>query len=223
MQIHGYILLGVAALEALIGRYVYIRDKKNPVNIAFTWLVLCILFWVSINAKLALTTGTDNIVWYQAAYLSGLLIGASLLNFVWVFPYRVFQVSKKAIIMLLAPLAPFLYLIFFTRDIISGVQYVGITARVEFGNGLILFLAVFVLYFLVSFYFLLKKYLRSDGIHQWQLKYVFISVLIPFLVNTIIDIILPLEHASRMPWMEYFGAESSLVWLGFTGYILFAK
>ncbi|MFA6198629.1 MAG: histidine kinase N-terminal 7TM domain-containing protein [Patescibacteria group bacterium] len=223
MQIHGYILLGVIILEALLGRYVYYRDRKNPVNIAFSLLVLCILIWVAINAKLALTIVADDIAWYRSAYFTGLLIGASQLYFVWVFPYRTFVISRKKAAILLLPVVVFIHFIFFTRFIISGIQNVGVTARGEFGNGFYVYLIIFACYFIVGFYSLLKKYIHSDGIHRWQLKYIFISILIPFLINILLDMVLPALHVTRMPWMEYFGAESSVIWLGFTSYVLFKK
>ncbi|MDD5342416.1 MAG: histidine kinase N-terminal 7TM domain-containing protein [Patescibacteria group bacterium] len=223
MIIHGIILLVIALIVLALGFYIYNRDPKNAVNISFLFTATGVTIWILANSFIAINTDTESALWYRMAYFAGVLIASSVLYFSWVFPYRLFQTGLWRKVIVLVPAVAFAPLFFLTDSIIIGVQRTSDLTILEYGKLFPLYVAFFALFFLWTLFSLIKKYRRSNGMHRWQLKYVIISILIPFVANMITDMIIPMAGSGRPAWMEFTGAELSVVWLGFTAYVAFKK
>jgi hypothetical protein len=224
MNIHAVIIIGVAVAELMLGLYVLLRNRKDSISITFFALVVSIVIWVTANAVLVGSLqGIMNALYYKVAYFSGILIATTFVQFAWVFPYKSANTSKTVKTALSFIVLLFFALFFFSDVLIVDVVKNGNTSDITYGNIFSVYIAYFAGLFIWAFYVLISKAIKADGLHRWQLKLVIISVMIPFIVNITTDIIMPWLGYARGTWLVYLGAESSIVWVGLTSYILFKK
>jgi len=67
---------------------------------------------------------------------------------------------------------------------------------------------------------LINKFIKSDGIHRWELKVLFYGIAVSSLAGIFTNLILPwLGHGE----FGYVGPAFSVVWLGVTSYIILKK
>ncbi|MBU0707579.1 hypothetical protein KKG41_04370 [Patescibacteria group bacterium] len=224
MEASSIIVFIIAFLEILLGFYVLSRNKKDPINISFFIVVMGVVIWICSNAIISFLSNENTIeLIYRLTYIAGAIIAGGFLYFSWVFPYKMSFIRWSKWLLLLIPTI-FLIIFTFTTDfIVSGVVKYPLSYDTTSGSGYGLYVLIFVAFFLWAFYELFRKLRRSDGIHHWQLKFVLISVLIPFVVSLVTDIILPWTGYDRGMLMMFAGSMSSAVWLGLNGYILFKK
>jgi len=112
------------------------------------------------------------------------------------------------------------YLIFLTNKFQTGMVFEG--GNQKFFNGPLFFLfpIYFLFYWIWAVRNLIVKFKMTDGIHIYQLKLLLWGVLISSIIIIIFDIIYPLLGKVVISGL---GPEFSIVWLGFTSYIILKK
>jgi len=223
-ETHGIILFIIAGIELFLGLYVFTRNRRDSVSTTFLLLVISIVIWLLVNAILALSLQSGfNESYYRTAYFSGILIATSFIFFAWVFPYKSSNISK-IIKMVLSAIIPIFFILFFFTDLmlVDAVKN-GNLSDITYGSLFPLYIVYFSILCAWGFYILFMKLLKAEGMHKWQLKFVIIGTIIPFIVNIITDILMPWMGYPRDAWVVYVGAESSIVLVGLTSYILFKK
>ncbi len=224
MDIRGIILYIIALLILILGFYILDRDKKNPINKSFFVIVIGVIIWICSNATISFLEDKSLIeLFYRLTYVGGALLTGGFLFFAWVFPYKLSFIKFFRWIILLVPTLFFMAFSLVTDLVVSGVVRYKHNYDTTSGSLYGLYVAFFVVFFSWAFIELIRKYRRSDGMHLWQIKFVLISVLIPFVVGLITDLILPWLGYEKEVWMLNIGSMSSAVWLVLNGYILFKK
>lgn len=224
MIIHGIILLIVAVLELWLGLYILFRSPRDPINKSFILLTGAILLWVISNALIAFISNLVIVeLLFRLAYVGGVFIGLFFLLFTAYFPYRTFQVPKRTMFFIALPSLALSFVLLFSDSIMSGLTVVRGVNVAKLEPLFVLYLIYFLVYFIWTFLILYKKFIRSDGIHRWQLKYVLLSTTIPFAISLVTDVILPWISGVPVAITIFFGSESSIVWLALTAYVAFGK
>lgn len=226
MDIRPWIAYFIALLELLLGLFILFRHKGNPINTSFFVLTLGVVLWIVSTSTLDLInidSQKEAIFWYNLAHIGGAVLISGFLYFAWVFPYRMFFITWPRKLIIYVPCLFFIVLVLTTRLVIADVVKYSWGYDVRPGSLYGLYALFFIGFFVWGFFELLRKYRRSDGMHVWQLKYVLISVLIPFLVGATTDIVIPWLGINRGYLTLHLGAFATAVWLGLTAYVLFKK
>lgn len=159
----------------------------------------------------------------KMSYAGGAILTGGFLMFAWAFPYKISHITLAKWVALIVSTLFFLITSLFTDWIVDGVikysYYIDITS----GPLNFLYLAFFFAFFGLAFTELVRKYRRANGMHVRQIKYVLISVSVPFIIGATFDLIIPWLGIERSAWASYAGSLSSAVWLGLTAHILFRK
>jgi hypothetical protein len=92
-----------------------------------------------------------------------------------------------------------------------------------FGPGVHVFNVLYIYYLiwaLVNFY---KRFKSAEGLHRWQLKYFLIGLVISSVFGLLFDLIFPWLNILMYDVYSVWGAMATIIWLGFSSYILFKK
>jgi hypothetical protein len=95
--------------------------------------------------------------------------------------------------------------------------------RAHFGPGIHIFNILFVVYWIWAIVNLNQTYKASEGIHRWQLKNFLIGIVISSFFGILLNLIFPWLDIFMYDFLSVIGAITSVIWLGFTSYILFKK
>lgn len=164
----------------LLGLFVFIKNKKNPINRFFFFMNINIAIW---NIGDFLVSISPN---QSVALLFDRISNFGVLLIVYFFVKFAFAITKTGITpvnkilnsilnLYILVLIPLLY----TPLIIKGVVIIPFKEIV--GNLYFLFILFFIYGFSYSLYILFKGYKHSSGLHRNQLKYVFLGLFVGFL------------------------------------------
>lgn len=223
MQDIGIALLIIAALELLSGIYIFVTRVKGHIVYAHSIIVLGVVLWVAGNGMFALNTLVDALYfWTRFIYIGAVILTIGFVYFSYAFPYFDVPLHRGTVLLLAGSFLYFTWVMGFTNKLLAGVQgqtQFGIHP-VLFGDLYHLFIVWFLALFVWAFVNLLRKLKKAQGVHRWQIKSVFLGVLLSFLVGATFNVFLPLLGG---PQWFFVGAGSSIFWLAFTSYIVFNK
>lgn len=222
--VHGIILLLIAFLELVLGLYILLRNPKNEISRWYSLLVFSIMLWVIGNGG-SIFFNNLNIINFinKLAWVGPIILAPTFLFLSWVFPYKTKALTIKNWLIFFIPIIFFLIILFTSFLPIMKSTNLDEWRTPNFGPGLHLFNAFFIIYWLWAIYNFYKKYKTADGIHHWQLKYLLIGIIISSLYGITLNLILPWINMTVLPIVGAIGAEASIFWLGFTAYVLFKK
>lgn len=223
MQDIGIILLIIAALELLSGIYIFVTRVKGHIVYAHSIIVLGVVLWVAGNGMFALNTTNDMLFfWTKFIYIGAVILTVGFVYFSYAFPYFDIQLRRGTTTLFIASLVYFTWLMGFTHLFIVSIQQNLRSGAYEvvYGDFYHVFALWFLFFFVWGFANLWRKLKKASGVHRWQIRNVFIGVLLSFLVGATFNLILPWIHG---PQWFYIGAGSSLFWLAFTTYMVFNK
>ena len=222
MDIKNIVLIIIGGLNLCLGLYVLLRSWKSYLCWTFFSLTVGASFWsvclslsniLNINSNIAL-------FWSRMSYIGALIITASLFLFGYLFPLE-FKIPKKLFYWSGIPILFIIFLLIWPSFIIQDLNLK------DFGYdeiynpfGYIIFSFVFLFYMAMGFYFMIKRYIISDGIHRKNLKMVLIGVGIASIFGTIFDLILPFGNYWKLNWL---GPYFILIMIFFIARIIFRK
>ncbi|MFA6271960.1 MAG: histidine kinase N-terminal 7TM domain-containing protein [Patescibacteria group bacterium] len=225
VEAHGIILQIIGYIELILSIYIFFQNPRDRIRRWYSLLVFSVSLWVwSIGVGIS----TDNVVAIDMLtklnWIGPIMFAPTLLFFSWVFPYASKKISKRN------------WLIFFLSLIVGLFPlinsyipiYTSINSdpwrTVSFGNGVHIFNAWFLVLWVWSIINLYKKFVASDGISRWLLKNVLLGVSVSSVFGVISNMILPwFGFWMDNPYLSAIGPELSIIWLGFTSYVLFKK
>lgn len=222
MLIHGVILLIIGTLELLLGLYFVIR---RPAGEAVRWYILFVFSvatWVFANASGALRSSDLQIVRisFEFAYIAGGFIAAAFVLFSYSFPFPRRAITFSFVAAIFLPAVVNIFVALLTNTYIPSVWETNGTIKTGLSTPLLLFAVYFVTYWTWGMLNLTRAYRRADGIHRWQLQYLLYGIIVSSVFAITFDIILPLLPSVTFPGLNWVGSEFSIVWLGFTSYVL---
>lgn len=225
VETHGIILQIIGYLELVLSLYVLFQNPNDRIRRWYALLVLSVAIWVwSIGAVLFVDDIFIIDILTRLNWVGPILIAPTLLFFSWVFPYIDKKISINNWLIFSFPIFIGLFLLYFrTFPIFTTIQ-IDPWRTVVFGPGLHIFNSLFLVYWLWATYNLYRKFKTADGINRWLLRYVLLGIIISSIFGIVSNMILPwfgywIDH----PYLSAIGPELSIIWLGFTSYILFKK
>ena len=221
METHAFILIGIVILEFVLGFYILFRNPKSDINISYSLFIFSIALWGLFNAVFILINDLNEaFIWGKMTYLMAGLIITNFLYFSWVFPFKrtEFNLPKKLIILL--PNVLILIFLLTSKLLVANPIFRHGTNDLTLGPAYNFYVLFFVGYWIWGLINLISKYKTSDGIHRWQLKWLLWGIIVTSIFAMTTNLFLPWFKVTRFGLV---GPESSIVWLGFTSYIIFMK
>src|SRR3990167_4134207 len=212
MDIYGIILLVVVILNTTLGILIYLKGRKNVINISFSIYAIFLAIWPLTLFLFRITDFGIAIFWMKSAYAAAVFIAASFWYFSLVFPERKTMSIVDKLLTYIPALIVVIFLYwpsFLTKELTYNSWGKGVVLGFwEY----ILFSVYFVIYYFGGCVRLLFKYLHSKGVHKTQLLYVLLSILFTGTFGVYFNLILP------SPFFE----NHRYIWLGpvFTGFVL---
>src|SRR3954463_253797 len=81
------LLFIITFLNLALALTIYIRSRRNPINIFYNLIVLSVAFWAFCYGMLELSAQPGNVLfWYYLTYVAGSLIASFFFYFSFVFP-----------------------------------------------------------------------------------------------------------------------------------------
>lgn len=228
MQDHylfGIVLIVISSLELFLSVYLTVTNYRNEIRRWYSLFTFCISIWVgSLGLSLIFTTKEAVTVVGYFPWISGICAVVALLGFSWVFPVKTKRLTFLQWLILLLPILIFSILIFSSfAPVVQETQLTKWRTN-EKGPSYNLYNISITIFILWAFINLLRKHRISDGIHKWQLKYLIVGIAISSFAVIMANILMPwLKIAEWELFESFIGPTLSIVWLGFTSYIIFRK
>jgi len=220
---HGIILLIVGTLELILGISFLVKKRVGEAARWYSLFILSVVVWVLTNAAMALSDSASLLYYFtEMTYAGSMFIAPTFLLFSYTFPAPKKAISTAFTVLLFVPAIINIFIVFLSDLYIKNLEIVNGSVQETFDWMIYVFSALFVIYWIWGIFNLVGSYKKSDGLYRWQLKYLLIGIAISSIVGIAFDILLPL-FGINFSGRNWIGAEFSIVWLGFTSYILFKK
>ena len=223
MKYHGIILMVIGILELILGISFLTKKRIGEAVRWYTLLIFSVSLWVLTNAVAALN---DSYViqhfFIEMTYISGGFIAITFLLFTYNFPSVKKIISPIKTFLLFLPAIINIFIILLTHTYVKGIEIINGSIREDFDFMIYIFSAYFLIFWSWGMWNIIDSYRKADGYHRWLLKYLLVGIAISATLGITADIILPLINVT-FPGRNFIGAEFSIVWLGFTSYILYKK
>lgn len=210
-------LLFVIGLNLFLGVLVFLRNRKSNINIIFFSFILAVIFWMLSNYFVDQSSTEDGaIFWTRMTFIGSYFIPVFLLHFTILFPlHRKISTIKTYLIYIPAVL---LTVFTFTSLVIKGVEDINIHPIVPvFGELYYFFVIYFILYIILSFYFLINSYKNSLGVQKIRVKYLFFGLLIAVIFGMTTNLLLPVFGYSQF---SNYGSIATMFFFVFTAYAI---
>ena len=198
---------------------IFIRSRRNPVNVFYNLIVLSVAWWAFLYGMLeASTKPNDALVWYYLTYVAGSLIASFFFYFSFVFPSQERPFTILDHLMASGFPVVLLYLLADPQILIREITLE------PWGWSAVLGKPAFWVYSLWlsllmgrAFVHLYQKYLRAVGRPKMQLRYVLFGTAISTLFGSIFNLVLPGMGNTRWIWL---GPLFSIILVGSTAYAI---
>lgn len=189
MNWYGISSLSAAITILCLGFFVYLKNRKNSVNIIFALTNLCLAAWAFGDFIFSFGFLTDAValIWAKICHIGAVFVPVMVVHFFFAigkikWKKRVFQVAYliSAILLIFDLATPF-----FIKEISSAVIF-GFSRKVMVGGPAYTFFTLFMAWALVyGFYQLFRKYKKLLGHKQHQIKYIFFAAGVAFTASFI--------------------------------------
>lgn len=218
----GWILIIIAVAEFFLGFWFLTKYQKNQATFWYGLFSMGAAVYVMSNGFGFLGLGdpnyTEKVGWSAGAFLT-----ACFLGFSYSFPLPR-KTMSELLPLVIWPIIVFVPAILFTTLIIgfSDNQLFNYKTGYMTASGPYFwtFMLFFGAYWTWSIRNLIINYVKSDGIHRWQMGNILFGVATSLVVSITFDIIFPLVVLTKF---GYIGSLATSVWLGFTSYIIVKK
>ena len=181
-------------LNLILGGFVLFNNRRNQVNISFALFTLGISGW---NLCILLLRLQPSLLWGRLAFAFPSLIPASFVIFAHLFP-SVEKDSKSKLILFSSVLALFFLIIsLFSNLILQDISISQDTVESVRGPLYPLFSIYFLVFTVLAFYLLWRKYHKAVGVTKIQIKYIFVGILFFALFAIGTNLILPILGLSK--------------------------
>lgn len=219
MALQVALLFIITLLNLALAITIYIRSRRNPINIFYNLIVVSVAFWSFCYGMLELSTRPSNVLfWYYLTYVAGSLIASFFFYFSSVFPTKErsltlldhfltwgFPVVSVGLIV-----TPHVLI----REIIPGPSGWSVVlekpAFWTYSSWLTLLMGR-------AFIHLFQKYQRASGRPKMQLRYVLFGTAISTSFGSVFNLVLPGLGNTQWIWL---GPLFTIVLIGSTAYAI---
>jgi len=146
-KVHGIILLVIAFLELLLALYILLQNHRDRIRRWYSFFIFSVSLWVWPIGLIVFINRVGIIEFISKLnWVGPIFIAPTLLFLSWIFPYKLKQISIKNWLVFLLPIFIFLILLFTPIFPILESANLDEWRTVNFGPGLHLFNAFFVIY-----------------------------------------------------------------------------
>jgi len=193
MDTNRLVLLVVICANILLGTFVYLKDRKNAVNVSFYVLTGAIALWtLSIFMIVSVWHSSNPIFWARITYAAGTFMAASFAAFSVIFPYGRMQTARKFILPLYSVAVAFAVVSLSPLSIKEIIFENGAIVKTNYGVGNILWALYVVICLGIAFYDLGRKWRRESGIKRLQIQYMFLGIVLTTVLIALTNIFIPL-------------------------------
>ncbi len=204
----------ISGLINTIFAIIILNKAKNKIQKFFSYLVFLIAFWAF-----------WNVVYYEFPKYPFVnitySIGAILVTciFLWIASYSNYKLKKiQKFLLLLGTIVMFVVSLIPDKFITGEINSVSFGFNVETGPLFLIFSIPAVTIFLLVILMLIRERNKSDGLRKLQLNYVLLGFIIPIVIITIIDFILPVFFG--MYDIASLDVTTSFIFVGFISYAI---
>lgn len=219
MSLRVYLLFITTLLNLGLALTIFIRSRRNPINVFYNLIVLSVACWAFLYGMLELSIKpNDALFWYYLTYVAGSLIASFFFYFSFVFPSQEQSFTIADHLMACGFPVILLYLLadpqILVREITpepSGWSIVlGKPAFWTYSLWLSLLMGR-------AFIHLYKKYQRAVGRPKMQLRYVLFGTAISTLFGSLFNLVLPGIGNTQWIWL---GPLFTIILVGSTAYAI---
>lgn len=223
MDFKNLFLIFIAGLNFLLGFYILSKNWRSQLRLIFFIFTIFTAFWtICLSLSNILTFSPEqSLSWSRLSYVASICMAGLFLLFGYFFPLDLkrplnFFINK------LWPVVVFsVWLLIFPNTIIRNMVmkawgYDAIYNPISY----VVFSFIFLLYMAGGFYFMVKRYITSDGVIKINLRLILIGMGIATIFGMIFDLILPFGNYWQLNWL---GPYFSLVMIVFISRIIFRK
>lgn len=213
--INTLLLVLFSTLIGGIGVLVYTKNPRNNVNRSFAASTILIAIWL-ISNQLSNTYQNYLIVLIlnRIIFISTSLLSASLLYFSILFPGNKKLNLRNFLILIIPPLA--VAALSATGLIVKDITIKSGQSDIQFGSLSILYVIQFLLYILLTLYFLTKKFFVLKGTEKLQVKFIFIGLVSSTIIILVTNLIIPFVTSNFD--LTTYGSYSVVLLIVFTSY-----
>lgn len=191
-MILNFLYLFIIIIDLFLCFLVIFKNPRGKYNLIFASLILLSTIWLS---TLILFYAIHNIAWVliigRLNFFSIVWLIYFLFLFVYFFPKKSIRIDKKVILFFLFETIILSYITLFTGLIDKDEIIVGQERITVYGELYFCFVLHFLSFFIISIYYLLKKYKASLDVEKLQLKYLILGLLISLSFGFITNILIP--------------------------------
>jgi len=186
------LLFIVGLLNLSLGLIVWVKNKKSPVNIWYSLVVISGALWTfGILGFLYIDNLEIAKHFVRFYYLIAALIAYEFLFFAIYFPFKRIKINFLFRFITFIPVLFIIYFLYFTDYHFSQIILMDWGKNVILGSAYIYYVIYFTLYIVASFIIWLIKYHKADKISRLKLKYVFIGTSSALLFGSFFNLFLP--------------------------------
>lgn len=185
MNIHALLSIIAATIYLIVGVFAYSKRKPNPINKAFSIMLLCVSVWYIDIAGIIGAPNPEFADLWGKVFRNGLFfIPPTLLHFVLLFtnPVGISERAKK--IIFASYLAScFFVVINWTPYFTAGVRESRWGYHVQSGPLYHLFTTQFTVCIILSLYYLILGFIHADSYQRQRLKYFSLAIGVSFILG----------------------------------------
>jgi two-component system, NtrC family, sensor kinase len=173
MNIHIILPLVSAVFYLLVAVFVFSKKRRDPLNISYAFLLVCVSVWNIDVAGIRLSSTVEMADLWGKVFRNGLLfIPPAFLHFILIFTHQNAMGPKPRKVLLSCYIISFVFVILnWTPYLTSGARMTKGGYHIQSGPLYIFFLAQFVISMLFSFSFLIWDFIRADSYKRQKIKY----------------------------------------------------
>ena len=216
MEVISTILLLISALNLVLGLLIFFKDRKKSINKIFLIFALGLSIWSYGMMKYASNPFDQSsvLLWSKILYSAGSIVATSLFAFSLSYTNRLKTVYSIFLVIISASV---IVSIFLYNNIIIGVEDLPHNRMLVHGGAYWFYFAHFFIFVFSATIILGLEYFKSKGKRRSQLGLITLGFLIPGLLSSIVNMVLPSQGDFRIAWT---GPIFLLIMLGFIGYAI---
>ncbi len=207
-----FILLVIVS-NSILGLFIYLSNRKEPVNINFFIFSITATMWgVTMFLFRSFPEFNSDGFFARILYASAATIPFVFLYFIRFFPTSRFGMTRIKIQLLSVPfLIVFSLALLPNMLIVSSYQPVVGEPIIVFNKLFHTFYALYITsYFSICYFLLFYKYYKSEGIEKIQLAYVITGTLVATMIGVSTNLIFPYFGDFKFNWMGQIGVISMI-------------
>lgn len=219
MDIINIILTLAAAFNLGLGFYIYLQQKKNPINISFTLIALSNFFWTIAMIAFRWSQTQELALWWcRLLYFFPLFIAATFLHFSFVFRGQKRRLRKKELYFLYLLTFSIGALVFVPGVIIERIFFrPGLEKAIIFGTGYFVYFLYYFVYFSWAFLNLLRRLNCANFLVRNQARWIILGTFLPVSFGLVTNLILPWGYIFALNWFAQVG---SILFVGGIAYAI---